>query len=118
MAFDPPPGYDDMLTDAEHSPINANFHVLQVDDEVGDVKARKPMPNAIPVMAMAANSKLKKGENVDFLVRFVQDHLDEGEFDRLIFEMSEDALPADTMERTARAIATWGTARPTVPSSH
>lgn len=117
MAFDPPPGYDDALDDAESVPLRPNFHRIKVP-EVGWISARKPMPNAVASLAMVGNPKLKLEARAEFMMLFVRNHLDEGELDRVLYRMltSPTAHP-HTIEKIAQAVATWGTARPTSPSS-
>ena len=115
--FDPPPGYEDCLGDAEVAPSSGRFDYLDVP-KVGKVKARRPMPNAVAALAMAANSQIDVLARSDYLVLFVRNHLDEGELERIYYEMITGAAPANSIERIARSVATWGTARPTLPSSH
>jgi hypothetical protein len=105
-----------MLGDAEDAPGAEHYHDLDVP-EVGVVKARKPMPNAVPALAMAANSKLSNQARTDYLVLFVRNHLAEGELERVYHDMILGTKPHDSIERISREIATWGTARPTSPSS-
>jgi hypothetical protein len=118
--YEPPSGLDDMIGDAdqwecwERNP--AKFHDLEVEG-VGIVKARRPMVNAIPALAMAANAQIEVSSRVDYLVLFVRNHLAEGEMERIYVEMISGEAPADSIDRIARAVATWGTARPTSPSS-
>ncbi len=114
--YDPPPGYADMEGDADIAPSSTRFHNLDVDG-VGVVRARRPMPNAVPALAAAANSDLDAQARVDYLVLFVRNHLDDGELERIYHGMITGDTPSDSIERIARAVATWGTARPTSPSS-
>lgn len=105
-----------MASDAEDSTSPSRFTQLDVP-EVGVVLARKPMPNAIPALAMAANAKLGNQERANYLVLFVRNHLAPGELERVYHDMITGPLPSDSIERISREIATWGTARPTSPSS-
>lgn len=114
--YDPPPGYDDMLGDADGVDVHGPFLPLEVD-EVGTIQARRPLPRSVPALAMAANSKIAVKSRSDYLVLFVRNHLDEGEIERIYYEMITGDMPPDAVERIARAVATWGTARPTQPSS-
>lgn len=114
--FDPPPGYDDMVGDADLFPATSSYAELDVPG-VGTVQARRPLPNAIPALAMAANAKIELTSRADYLVLFVRNHLAPGELERTYVEMITGSHPPDTIERIARAVATWGTARPTQPSS-
>jgi len=115
--FDPPPSFDDMLGDADLARSSDHFHDLEVDG-VGMVRARRPMVNAVPALAMAANSAIELDSRMDYLVLFVRNHLAPGELERIYFEMITGMAPAESIERIARSVATWGTARPTSPSSH
>jgi hypothetical protein len=114
--YDPPPGYADMEGDAHTAPYSQQFDDLNVDG-VGVVKARRPMPNAVHNLSMAANSDLDTSTRVDYVVLFVRNHLAPGELERMYHGMITGDTPADSIERIARAVATWGTARPTSPSS-
>lgn len=118
--YDPPPSYDDCESDAQDSPTPPGhpYHELEVEG-VGIIHARKPLPNAIPALAGAANAKIKPQRRIDHLDIFVQAHLAEGEFEALLARMMDpdEQMPHDSMLRVSRAIATAGTARPTRPSS-
>ena len=118
--YDPPPGYVDCESDAEDHPTPPikGYHEIDVAG-VGVFHARKPLPNAIPALAGAANPKVSNASRIDYLTIFVQNHLAEGEPEKLLARMldPDEDLPEDAMLRVSRAIATAGTARPTVPSS-
>lgn len=118
--YDPPPGYDDCESDGDDHPTPPakGYHLIEVED-VGTFHARKPLPNAIPNLAGAANAKVSGAARIDYLTIFVQNHLAEGEAEALLARMMDpdQNLPEDAMLRVSRAIATQGTARPTVPSS-
>jgi hypothetical protein len=118
--YDPPPSFDDCESDADDAPTPPGhpYHPLEVDG-VGVIHARKPLPNAIPALAGAANSKVSAMRRIDHLDIFVQNHLAAGEFEMLLSRMMDPDgdMPPDAMLRVSRAIATAGTARPTVPSS-
>lgn len=119
--FSPPPGYDDCEADA-HADVErrkelgiklSGFHEIDVPD-VGIIHARRPLPNAIPALAGAANAKITAQSRLDYLDIFVQSHLAPGEFEDILARMiTEDNMPEDTMLRVSRAIATAGTSRPT-----
>lgn len=113
--FDPPPGYEDMLGDAETAPSSDRYDTVLVPD-IGTFRARRPMPSGIAALAMAGNSALDDQSRSDYIVLFVRNHLAEDELERAYFKMMTGEAPADTLERIARAVATWGTARPTSPS--
>lgn len=114
--FDPPPGYVDLESDGELAPNYPHFRKLEVP-EVGTVMARKPMPNAIHALAMAASADIGAESRMDYLMLFAGNHLEPGELDRMFAQMvrPDSALPEDTIERVVRAITTWSTARPTQP---
>lgn len=114
MAVSPPPGFEDMLGDAEDhpSPEDGPFRDLHVDG-VGKVKARKPLPNAVPALAMAANADISGLKRTAYHERFVRNHVAPGEAERLLAGMMRNELPHDTYSLVGTAIATWGTARPT-----
>jgi hypothetical protein len=113
MVYDPPPGYVDMLDDAERegATVSHLFHDLDVKD-VGIVRARKPMPNSVAALSMAANSTAGKESQADYLVLFVQNHLEPGEMDRILWSMVMGEMPAVTLNLISQAICTWGTPRP------
>lgn len=118
--YDPPPGTADCESDAEDAPTPPGHPYREIDvDGVGIIHARKPLPNAIPALAGAANAKVSATSRIDYLDMFVQNHLAEGEFEALLARMMdpEEAMPPDTTLRVSRAIATQGTARPIPPSS-
>lgn len=114
MGHQPPPGFDDMQGDADDfpSPDDGPWHPLTVEG-VGVIQARKPMPNAIPTLAAAANSRLSDAKRTGFHVRFVRTHVAPGEADRLLIGMATGEFPHDAYSLVSNAIATWGTARPT-----
>lgn len=118
--YEPPPGYDDCEADGDAAPTPPGhpYHPIEVDG-VGMIHARRPLPNAIPALAGAANAKVTDRSRTDYLTLFIQNHLAPGEFEELLVRMTDfdTPLPDDTMLRVSRAIATAGTARPTVPSS-
>ena len=120
IIYDPPPGYDDCESDAEDAPTPPGhpYRPLEVED-VGTFHARKPLPNAIPALAGAANSKVGPQVRIDQLNIFVQNHLAPGEYEQLLARMMDPDvdLPGDAMLRVSRAIATAGSARPTRRSS-
>ncbi|MBV9869129.1 MAG: hypothetical protein JO214_00660 [Frankiaceae bacterium] len=118
--YDPPPGYPDCESDAEDFPTPEDRHYRELEVEgVGVLHARKPLPNAIPALAGAANSKVSGQSRIDYLNIFIQNHLAPGEYEVLLAKMldPETDLPEDAVLRVSRAIATAGSARPTVPSS-
>lgn len=120
--YEPPAGYPDCESDGEDAPTPPGhpYHPIEVEG-VGLLHARKPLPNAIPNLAGAANAKVSAMSRIDYLTVFVRNHLAPGEHESLLARMmdpeEEEALPEDAVLRVSRAIATAGTARPTAPSS-
>ena len=96
--YDPPPGYADMEGDADswREVCQEGWSWRDLDVEgVGVVSARRPMPNAIPALASAANSKIDAQARVDYLVLFVRNHLAPGEMERIYHGMITGDTPAD-----------------------
>lgn len=109
--FDPPPGYADMLGDAATAAFADRYGVLDVPG-IGLVSARRPMPNATAALAMAGNVAISDTDRSDYVVMFVRDHLHPDDLERIFMEMALSEAPANSVELIARAVATWGTARP------
>jgi hypothetical protein len=109
--FDPPPGYVDMLGDAETAAYSELYETLVVTD-VGVLTARRPRPNAIAALAMSATPSQLDISRADYIVMFVTNHLHPDELERVYVAMMIGNAPSDSIDRIARAIATWGTARP------
>lgn len=118
-----------MLGDAELVPPNDSPCLPLEVPGVGTVSARRPRPNAVPLLAMSVNPDIPIDPDVDdgldaetkankardhYLSLFVRTHLDDGEHERVLAAMMTDDAPADSMGKMARALATWGTARPYV----
>ncbi|QFP94655.1 hypothetical protein I5G59_gp35 [Mycobacterium phage LilMcDreamy] len=119
MAFEPPAGYVDCENDGDAAPPNDGpFREIDVPG-VGIIHARRPLPNAIPALSSAANSKVSDRARLDYLDLFILNHLKPGEFEEILARMTDPDLdmPPDSMLRVSRAIATAGTARPTRRSS-
>lgn len=120
MIGEPPPGYADCEADADAAATAPGhpYYPLEVPG-VGTIHARRPLPNAIPALAGAANAKVSHATRLDHLTLFVQNHLAPGEYEALLERMinGDDDCPPDAVLRLSRAIATAGTARPTGPSS-
>ena len=111
---EPPAGYDDMLGDARRCERLSPYSDLEVEG-VGVVRARYPLPNSAAVLGAAYRAKLPPGEKAQQLMRFVRTHVEDAE--TILDRMMDDELPADTVERIVNRVATWDTARPTLPSS-
>lgn len=100
-----------MLGDAATAPSSDRYEPLLVP-EVGAVTARRPMPNAVAALAMAANSAITDNDRTDYLVLFVRNHLYADELERIYVAMMDGDAPTNSIDLIARAITTWGTARP------
>ena len=110
--FDPPPGMDDMLSDAQDAPKHSGpFYPLEVEG-VGTVLALKPGPDAIPLLAMISAPGTSPEDSMNYLSLFVQTHTPPDWYEEMLIRMIEGDAPVDTMQRCMKAIATAGTARP------
>lgn len=81
---------------------------------IGAVQAVRPGAAGIATLAMSSNPDASPQERLNYLVRFVADHIDPADLERIYFDMMVGSLASDAVERIARALATWGTARPYV----
>ena len=61
---------------------------------------------------MMTNTRVDDAERGEALIRLVRLHTRDGQYARLMYGMVNDDLPPDAVRRVARAIATYGTARP------
>lgn len=113
MMFPPPPGYVDMLSDAEDYVPDGRWRDLDVP-KIGVIPARKPRPAAAAWLAMSAKSDGGPQERVDYLVRFVQCHVDPATMIEIYPRAALGEIPENAVERIARSLSTWGTARPYV----
>lgn len=112
--WEPPKGFEDMLGDAELiSPYTGPFVTLTVAD-VGPVLARRPRPDAVPHLAMSVNPDAEPEVQQHYATLFVRNHIDPADHERILAAMVDDSLPDTTIGQLARALATWGTARPYV----
>lgn len=106
--FDPPAGFDDLLGDCAP---RGGFEPMVVDG-VGEVLMRRPGPHALGDLAMGNNPKTTPQLRSQHSNRFVQQHLADGELERILTGMVDGALPPDSVFLVGKALATWGTARP------
>lgn len=118
MLHEPPDGYEDLLYDSGGDlPVkHEGYRELDVPT-VGIVMARPPMPNAAGALAMAANAKIDSISQLNYLTLMVRNHLAPGELERILVGQMNSQYPADSVHQIARAVCTWGTARPTRRSS-
>lgn len=100
-----------MLADAEES-IYSSAWVKHDVPQIGTITARRPLPDGAALLAMAANPKEGHSKQVEHMLRFVSHHVSPEDIEQVYFRMMMDELPADSVERLARSVATWGTARP------
>lgn len=100
----PPPGYDDLLGDADAAPPG-EFITVTVDG-VGRLEVRRPAPRAAAALAM---STVEHGPW--WVGRFADEALRPGRFDALMGDLLQARVPPDAVGRVARAAATVGTAR-------
>lgn len=114
--YDPPAGFEDILTDAEQSDNLGSWATLEVEG-VASFRARKPMPNAVAVLGNAVQAKISDSSRNDYIGLFVQNHLTSKSLDKLMVGMMTGRYPEDAVSRVCRALSIWGTARPTLPSS-
>lgn len=117
--YDPPDGYLDILYDSGGETLPAppdGYHDLDVP-KVGVVHARPPLPNAAGALAMAANAKIDPMSQLNYLTLMVRNHLAPGELERVLVGQMDGRFPADAVQQIAKAVCTWGTARPIRRSS-
>jgi hypothetical protein len=111
--YEPPAGFIDLQNDAARAPLTGDFEDLTVPG-LGPIRARRPLPRAVSALASAANGKYDAPTRNGYLNMFVVDHLGLDAFEDLLVDLVTGTVPADAVHRVARAIATWGTARPYV----
>lgn len=112
--WEPPPGIPDMLGDAELvAPWTGDYAALKVPD-VGAILARRPRPDAVPHLAMSVNPDTDSVTQQHYATLFVVNHMEPADHERIVTTMLDNELPENTIGLIARALATWGTARPYV----
>ena len=109
--YQPPPGYLDLLGDAELYAPTGTFLDLDVP-QVGTVSAQRPRAWATGMIAMSANPEVAGVDRTGYQIQFVETHIGSDEMERIYFEMMTDQLPSDAIDKVARALSVWGTARP------
>lgn len=114
--YDPPAGYEDLESDAEEMALPIKRYELEVPG-VGTIMAAKPLPFSAAALAMTANAKIPLTSQIGYLNLFVRNHIGDDAYEKLLVDMMEGHAPTEALGLVARAIATWGTARPTSPSS-
>lgn len=111
-----PAAYADLESAAEDAPVTGKMRQLDVPG-VGVIVARKPAPRAADVLAKSVRSRMSNKGKIDHLMLFLQDHMDPDGVAQLLSRMVDGNAPPDAIAACAQAIATWGTSRPTGPSS-
>ncbi|WP_254427430.1 DUF7240 domain-containing protein [Mycolicibacterium fortuitum] len=112
--WEPPPGFDDILGDAQIlGPHSGDYAVLTVPD-IGQVRALRPRPDAVAHLAMMVNPKAEPQTQQQYSSLFVRDHLQRDDHERILTDMvtADDDAPDNPLGAIVRALATWGTARP------
>lgn len=110
--YDPPDGRADCEFDAAEVPHTGAFHPLEVRN-VDTFLCRKPMGNAVGALGSSVSAKISEESRNDYVGLFVKNHLEPASWDQLIEGMMLGKYPPDSVQEVCRAIATWGTARPT-----
>ena len=106
-----PPGFTDLAGDAADAPPLGEPVPLDVDG-VGTVLARKPRPRSLAALSHAYDEHAEPAERSCWLNRFLTDHTDQLDYERVIAAMATGELPADSVDRILRGIVRWGTGRP------
>lgn len=109
--FQPPPGHDDLDSELDSRWLYCPAAGL-------DLWARKPIAESLPVLNKALSQHSPAETRNDMVAKFLQDNLEPESLDRMWQAMVDPMVdtPPDLLERVMRAVATLGTARPTVPS--
>lgn len=107
----PPSGHDDL-----DSELDARW--LYVPVAGLDLWARKPIAESLPVLNKALSQHSPAEMRNDMVAKFLHDNLEPDSLDRMWEAMVDPGVetPGDLLEQVMRAVATLGTARPTVPS--
>lgn len=114
--YSPPDSFIDFDSDAEEAPPTGRWRALEVKG-YGELTARKPQPAAVSMLAAAVNSKASAEFRHEVLVLFVKTHVSEADFEEIMRRMVMGETEAGfSIGAVAEQIATWGTARPTLPS--
>ena len=117
----PPPGFADLIGDAEAAePSTPVWRTLDVDD-VGELTATRPRPWALPLVAAAVSDEFATvlwperepyHRRNDAIARMVGSHITEADFRRLLVAQMAGEVPEDVFDKVAEAVCRWGTARP------
>lgn len=116
--YEPPPSYVDFDSDVEDAgPPTRPYREFEMPN-YGPVQARKPQPAAVTLLVAATNSKASDEFRNEANVLFLQRHLAPDDFEQVMYRMVAGEVPeAFSLGKVVEALATWGTARPTMPSS-
>lgn len=116
--YEPPPSYVDFDSDVEDAGLPTSLYRTFELPDYGPVQARKPQPAAVTLLVAATNSKASDEFRNEANVQFLQRHVAPDDFERIMFRMVTGEVPeAFSLGKVVEALATWGTARPTPPSS-
>lgn len=113
----PPEGYLDLLDDAERSLRDYGPYVVHDIPDVGSFRMRRPIPKSLAALGKAVAAKISNEERNSYIGLFVQNHMEPDDFTNLLAGMMLGKYPVDSVSKICNSICTWGTARPTVPSS-
>lgn len=112
MVYNPPDSFTDALNDALAArDQNQPFEELLVPG-IGYLQARKPRPCAVGALGNAVNAKAGDKDRNHYIGLFVNDHLDDESWDRVMVGMMTGELSKDAVHDVCKALATWGTSRP------
>lgn len=115
--YNPPEGYVDFLDDVSRSLREYGPYLVHDIPDVGQFRIRRPIPKSLAALGSAVAAKISDAERTNYIGLFVQNHVEPDDFDDLLAGMITGKYPVDAISQVCKSISTWGTARPTVPSS-
>lgn len=115
--YNPPEGYLDFLDDVSRSVREYGPYVVHEIPGIGPLRVRRPIPKSLAALGKAVGAKISDAERNSYIGLFVQNHVEPDDFTRLLAGMMMGDYPSDSVALVCKSISTWGTARPTVPSS-
>lgn len=127
--WEPPPGFDDILGDAQILGPHTGVYAVLTVPEIGPVRALRPRPDAVAHLAMMVNPDItvtdeeiraaggdadsaKGARQQHHSSLFVRDHLHRDDHERILTDMITEDAPDNPLGAIVRALACWGTARP------
>jgi hypothetical protein len=113
--FEPPPGTDDLDSQALDIILPDRHHTVVVGGLT--LHVRKPRPEALQAFAMAVSKYTPTETQNNMVSLFVQQHTTKDSYDDLMQSMMDPdgTFTMDDLGTLMKEIATAGTARPTVP---